>query len=64
MTWKNGLLFLTAAVIVAGGVVLSNRESVQGQNKGGMQGQRELWAIPGKLTRLALGRCFFLYHLP
>lgn len=36
MTWKNGMLFLAAAVIVAGGVVLSNRDSAQGQGKGGM----------------------------
>jgi hypothetical protein len=36
MTWKNGTLFLAAAVLVAGGLLLLNRESVQGQGgKGG-----------------------------
>jgi hypothetical protein len=34
MNWKNGTLFLLAAVVVAGAVLLANREPVQGQGGG------------------------------
>jgi hypothetical protein len=41
MTWKNGMLFLAAAAMIAGAILLTNRESAQGQvggGKGGMGG--------------------------
>jgi hypothetical protein len=39
MSWKNGMLFVMAAALIAGAVVLTNRDSAQGQGgKGGMGG--------------------------
>lgn len=35
MNWKNGTLFVVAALVVAGAILLTNRESVQGQGGGG-----------------------------
>jgi hypothetical protein len=43
MSWKNGLLFFVGAVLVAGALLFTNRESVQGQGgdgKGGGRGAR------------------------
>ncbi len=38
MSWKNGTLFVVAAVIVAGAVLLANRSPVEGQGGGGKGG--------------------------
>jgi hypothetical protein len=39
MNWKSGILFAVGAFLVAGALLLINRESVQGQGgKGGMGG--------------------------
>ena len=39
MNWKSGTLFLLGAIVVAGALLLTNRESAQGQGgKGGMGG--------------------------
>ncbi len=38
MSWKNGFLFLVGAMLVAGAVLLINRETAQGQGGKGMGG--------------------------
>ena len=38
MNCKNGLMFLVGAVIVAGALVLTNRETAEGQQGGGGKG--------------------------
>ncbi len=38
MNWKNGTLFVLAALVVAGALLLANREPVQGQGGKGMGG--------------------------
>jgi hypothetical protein len=39
MNWKSGMLFVVGALVIAGALLLINRETVQGQGgKGGMGG--------------------------
>ena len=47
MTWKNGTLFVLAAVVVAGALLLVNREPVQGQGGGKGGGQYSVIATDG-----------------
>jgi hypothetical protein len=38
MNWKSGMLFVVGAFVVAGALLLTNRETVQGQGGGGKGG--------------------------
>ncbi len=46
MSWKNGMLFVMAAALVACGVLFMNRDTAQGQGgKGGMGGGATKYSV-------------------
>jgi hypothetical protein len=40
MSWKNGMLFVVGAMLIAGSLLLTRSEPVQGQQGGGKTGNR------------------------
>ncbi len=62
MAWKNGVLFFAGAVLVAGALLFTNRDSVQGQGGKGGGGSYTVVATDGShiiVTDNAASKLYF-----